>query len=150
MPANFTEQWIRELLAPHLQTGEKLLAFAQGSQQPPLWVEVGLGMLLFVGLLFVPYLTRHYAVGVCSRGLLLVEVTSGLKVKNSRVIPWDQIRDLSFRKAETADVLSFKTAAGEQFHLSFQNNAEFGTNRKLAASVAGHLQGRVWKNPAAV
>lgn len=142
MAAIFAEQQMRELLAPNLKAGERLLAFAQGTHQPPLWVEVGLGMLAFVGLLFVPMLTRHYAVGVTSRGLILVQLTPALQVKSSRVIPWDQIRGISYRKAETADTLVFKTAAGEQFRLSFQNNDGFRTNRKHGATVAGHLQSR--------
>jgi len=150
MAAIFTEERIRELLAPHLKAGETLLAFAQGTHRPSLWVEVGLAMLALIGLLFIPFLTRYYAVGVTSSGLILVQVTPALKVKGSRVIPWDQIRDISYRKAETDDTLVFTTTAGEQFQLSFQNSDGFRTNRKRGATVAGHVQGRCRQVAAAV
>lgn len=134
MALPFSEKRIQELVTAHLSDGETLRAYAYAADWPPLWKQLLFGLLIILGG------TKYYAVGVKERGLILVQMNATGKVKGFRVIPWNEIREVSYRKAKTLDTLSFVTPAGERFKLSFQNNAGFMNNRKCGVTVAEYVE----------
>lgn len=132
MARGFTEQGTQERLMPYLQGGERLYAFAS-AQRLPHW-----GWYL-IPLAFAA-MTKFFAVGAKDTGLILVELDWTGKATACTIIPWNYIRDVSFKKGVFYHTLGFTTPDGLRWKLSFQYILQFRKNRQYGEHLASLVQ----------
>jgi hypothetical protein len=128
-----TDQLVLERVQKHVYPGENLYAKAWAHEQP------GWGWIVLIGNI-ATFFYKYYAVGIKETGLIITELTMwGYKEKNTVIIPWQSIYNVTFNSGIIQDILAFQSADGRQWNLRFQAVLGLTGNRDAGKTIAQYV-----------